>query len=212
MSPPVLALLPFVFLALTAVALLLAAAFYRSHRLSLAIALIGLALTLGDTLALAPGTAAAVTPLILVDGHARLYIVLLVLATLAVLLLSYYYLGERRGQRQEFYILLVMAALGGAVLVAASHFASFFLGLELLSVSLYALIAYPRARSPEALEAGMKYLILAGAASAFILFGMALIYADLGTMATSGRPTSTRAHPSRWRRSWRPHPRAPFSP
>ncbi|MER3425420.1 MAG: NADH-quinone oxidoreductase subunit N, partial [Nitrospiraceae bacterium] len=62
-----------------------------------------------------------------------------------------------------------------------SHFASFFLGLELLSVSLYALIAYRRTdRRP--LEAGIKYLILSAAASAFLLFGMGLIYYELGTM------------------------------
>ena len=67
------------------------------------------------------------------------------------------------------------------VLVASSHFISFFLGLEILSVALYALSAYLHTRS-RALEAGIKYLILAGSSSAFLLFGMALIYAQLGTM------------------------------
>jgi NADH-quinone oxidoreductase subunit N len=67
------------------------------------------------------------------------------------------------------------------VLVASSHFVSFFLGLEILSVALYSLSAYLHTRR-RPLEAGIKYLILAGSSSAFLLFGMALIYAQLGTM------------------------------
>ena len=50
--------------------------------------------------------------------------------------------GEREGNREEFYILLLVATLGAMVLAASSHFVSFFLGLEILSVALYALIAY----------------------------------------------------------------------
>ena len=53
------------------------------------------------------------------------------------------------GQREEFYVLLLLATLGSAVLAASTHFASFFLGLEILSVSLYALIAYLRRRPDE---------------------------------------------------------------
>ena len=83
--------------------------------------------------------------------------------------------------REELYVLLLVATLGSMVLVASSHFVSFFLGLEILSVALYALCAYLHTRS-RSLEAGIKYLILAGSSSAFLLFGMALIYAQLGTM------------------------------
>jgi NADH-quinone oxidoreductase subunit N len=68
------------------------------------------------------------------------------------------------------------------VLTAATHFASFFLGIEILSVSLYGLAAYLR-HSDKSLEAGVKYLILAALSSAFILFGMALVYAETGAMA-----------------------------
>ena len=67
------------------------------------------------------------------------------------------------------------------VLAASSHFASLFLGLEILSVALYALIAYFGDR-PLPLEAGVKYLVLAASSSAFLVFGIALVYADLGTM------------------------------
>src|SRR5436190_2256916 len=74
-----------------------------------------------------------------------------------------------------------IAVMGSVVLVTSDHFVSFFLGLEILSVALYALNAYLRDR-PLPPEAGLKYLILAAASAAFLLFGMALIYAELGTM------------------------------
>ena len=81
------------------------------------------------------------------------------------------------------------------ILLASVHFASFFLGLEVLSVSLYGLIAYPR-RRPQAVEAAFKYLVLAGTTSAFLLFGMALVYAVTGTMllrgSVRGRPGALR--------------------
>ncbi len=65
--------------------------------------------------------------------------------------------------------------------VASSHFVSLFLGLELLGVALYGMIAYRHTR-PLPLEAGTGSLVLAAASAAFLLFGMALIYGALGTM------------------------------
>ena len=95
------------------------------------------------------------------------------------------YLENRQGENEEFYLLLLLATLGAMVLVSATHFASFLLGLELLGVSLYPLIAYPE-RGDLPLEAAIKYLILSGAASAILLFGFALIYASLGTLSYDG--------------------------
>ena len=69
-------------------------------------------------------------------------------------------------------------------MASASHMASFFIGLELMSIPLYAMVAYPH-KLRNALEGGIKYLVLSAAASAFILFGMALIYSQSGTMLFS---------------------------
>jgi NADH-quinone oxidoreductase subunit N len=77
--------------------------------------------------------------------------------------------------------LLLLAVLGACVLVISKHFASIFLGLEILSVALYGMIAYLRRRERSD-EAGLKYLILAAFSSAFLLLGMALIYFTTGTM------------------------------
>jgi NADH-quinone oxidoreductase subunit N len=67
----------------------------------------------------------------------------------------------------------------------STHFISFFVSIETLTISLYTLISYYRVRT-KAIEAGLKYLILAAMSSSFLLFGMAMIYAVSGTMSFSG--------------------------
>ncbi|MEW6296716.1 MAG: NADH-quinone oxidoreductase subunit N [Thermodesulfobacteriota bacterium] len=179
------ALVPLVIIATASVGVMLTAAFVRRHLLTVAVTLLGFALA-GLSLPLAATAAPRrVTPLLVLDDYAIFYLGLIFAAGLVVTLLAYSYLEGRDGAREEFYVLLLLSTLGAAVLVASSHFASFFLGLELLSVALYALIAYLyTAERP--LEAGLKYLVLAGASSAFLLFGMALVYAELGTMEFAG--------------------------
>jgi NADH-quinone oxidoreductase subunit N len=121
------------------------------------------------------------TSLIRVDVYARFYMALLLLAGLAVMGLSYDYFKVREGQYQELPLLLLTALLGGSVLVCSSHFASFLMGLEILSISLFTLIGYPP-NQLRALEAAIKYLVLSGVSSAFLLMGMALIYAQCGEL------------------------------
>lgn len=183
-STDLLALLPLLLLAGTAVAAMVAIAIRRSHNLTLGITLAGLAVSFVSLWAVLPVAPRQVTPLLILDRYAIFYIGLTIAATFAVALFAFGYLRGRDTPCEEFYVLLVVATLGAAVLVASSHFASFFLGLEILSVSLYALNAYLRAHT-RPLEAGIKYLLLAASSAAFLLFGMALIYSQLGTMEFS---------------------------
>lgn len=125
-----------------------------------------------------------ILPLFIVDGFAALYTGVIIFSVGVVGLLSYIYFEEREENPKEYYILLFLATLGAAVLTISRHFVSFFLGLEILSVSLYALIAYLRNRN-NAIESGLKYLILAALTSAFLLLGMALFYMETGTMEFS---------------------------
>jgi len=90
----------------------------------------------------------------------------------------------RNNIKEEFYIFMLIAALGCGVIVASNHLISFFLGLEVLSVSLYVLIAYLRA-GPMDIEAGIKYLVLAAVSVSFLLLGAAFVYAYCGTMKFS---------------------------
>ncbi|HZD03370.1 MAG TPA: NADH-quinone oxidoreductase subunit N, partial [Longimicrobiales bacterium] len=183
MSPDaLLALSPLLILSGTAVAVLLGTALGRSHRLAAAGTAGGLALALAAVPAASSASPGRVTALLSLDRFAYFYMGLVLSAGLAVCLLSYGYLEERKEDREEFYVLLILATLGAAVLVAGSHLASFFLGLELLTVSLYALIAYPHGGDGRPVEAGLKYLVLAAASSSFLLFGMALVYSRFGEM------------------------------
>jgi len=175
------ALAPYIILAITAVVVMLVIAFRRSHKLTVILTLSGFALSAASFPVAACVLPRQVTPLLVIDLYALFYGGLIVAASFAVAALSYSYLDKQQGHKEEFYLLLIIAALGCFVLAAAAHFASFFLGIELLSVSLYALSAYLR-HSDRGVEAGVKYLILAAVSSAFILFGMALVYAETGSM------------------------------
>src|SRR5262245_65671945 len=175
------ALSPLLTIAASSVALMLVIAFYRNRLAALLCSLAGIALSFAMLPVAASKAPRQITPLMILDQYALFYLGLLFIAGFVVALLAYGYLEKLEGQSEEFFFALMLATTGGAALVIGNHFASFFLGLELLSVSLYVLIAYPQGRAPR-VGAGGKYLILAAASAAFLLFGMALIYAELGTM------------------------------
>ena len=179
------ALLPLLFLAGTAVAVMLGIAVKRSHEIAATLTLIGFAASFVSVFAVTSLVPRQVTSLLLVDRYALFYLGLISASAAVVAVLSYQYFAKHDGQREEVYLLLVLATLGCGVLVTSVHFVSFLLGLEVLSISLYGMIAYFTGRA-QALEAGIKYLILASASAAFLLFGMALIYAATGTLAFSG--------------------------
>ena len=160
-------------------------ALWRRHAMTLALSLAGLAAAFACLPAAHTASAGPVTDLLVVDFPGLYYVGLILTATAAVALLGYGYLSRLGGPCEEFYLLLVMAALGAGVLVLSRHLAAFFIGLEILSISLYALVAYPRHRVAS-VEAGLKYLVLAAVSSAFLLFGMALIYTDAGTLDFAG--------------------------
>ncbi len=125
-----------------------------------------------------------VTPLLVIDFYGLIFLGLILTAGLSVLLLSYGYLKIKNEPAEEYYALLLLAVLGGGIVVVSNHLVSFFLGLELINIALYGLIAYTRSNE-KSLEAAFKYLILAAASDAFLLFGIALIYGETGSMQFS---------------------------
>ena len=178
------ALSPFIVVAATAVAVMLAAAFRRNHALAAGLTSAGLTIALLALLVAKSVAPRQVTPLFVLDRFALFYTGLIFGAGVAVALLSYGYWKQRSGRPEEYYVLLLSATLGAAILTGSAHFVSFFMGLEILSISLYAMIAYSKTRAI-GIEAGVKYLILAAGSASFLLFGMALVYAELGTMEFS---------------------------
>lgn len=135
-----------------------------------------------------------VSGMLVIDGISRLFTVLFTLGAAAIVLLSYGYAPTRNEVREEYLCLLLFATLGMTLLVSSRHLVSAFIGLEILTVPLYALIAWRPARDG-AVEGGVKYAVLAGFAATFFLYGIALVYAStgtldlvaLGTLTTDGR-------------------------
>lgn len=121
------------------------------------------------------------TILFYIDGFSLAVNVLILSAAGLVTIISGKYLKFSQEVHDEYYVLLLLVTLGASILSISSHFASVFLGLELLSIALIGMVGYLRKRH-QTLEAGFKYLILSATASSILLFGMALIYAYSGDM------------------------------
>jgi NADH-quinone oxidoreductase subunit N len=186
-STAIRASLPLLVLAVTSVAVMIGIAIKRSHRAAAAISFVGLTVSFILLWPASSATPVQITSLLVIDRYALVYMGLVLAASAAVVLLSFGYLEDRSEHKEEFYLLLILATVGSMALAAASHMVSLFLGLELLSISLYALISYPRTEALP-LEAGIKYLVLAASSSAFLLFGLALIYLAAGTMQFGRMP------------------------
>ncbi|MFI8580963.1 NADH-quinone oxidoreductase subunit NuoN [Ectopseudomonas khazarica] len=181
------ALLPLLVTSLTVVVVMLAIAAKRNHTLTFILSVAGLNVALLSLIPTLEVTPLAVTPLLLVDNFACYYMALVLAASLACITLIHAYLGGESGKgypgnREELYLLVLLSAAGGLVLVSAQHLAGLFIGLELLSVPTYGMIAYAFFNK-RSLEAGIKYMVLSAAGSAFLLFGMALLYAESGNLA-----------------------------
>jgi NADH-quinone oxidoreductase subunit N len=103
------------------------------------------------------------------------------LGVMAMLVYSRAYLAARGMFRGEYFVLVLFATLGMMVMISASHLLTLYLGLELLSLALYSLVALQR-DSATATEAAMKYFILGALASGMLLYGMSMLYGATGTL------------------------------
>ena len=115
------------------------------------------------------------------DGLASLLKVFILLTSFVVFVYAREYLQARNLFKGEFYILGLFSVLGMMVLVSAGSLLTVYLGLELLSLSLYAMVALHR-DSGDASEAAMKYFVLGALASGMLLYGMSMIYGATGTL------------------------------
>ena len=124
----------------------------------------------------------AVTQLLKVDGYSTFSFSLVLVSALVSLQMSHQFLKAHIEVHDEYYLLLMLLVLGAGVLVTSNHFASLFLGFELLSISLVGLVGYHR-ESHYSVESGFKYLVLSATASSFMLLGIAFIYSVAGNMS-----------------------------
>jgi NADH-quinone oxidoreductase subunit N len=103
------------------------------------------------------------------------------IAVFVLLVYSREYTQLRGMFRGELFVLALFATLGMMVMVSASHFLTLYLGLELLSLCLYSMVALQR-DSAMATEAAMKYFVLGALASGLLLYGMSMLYGATGTL------------------------------
>lgn len=115
------------------------------------------------------------------DAMADLLKLMTYLAGIAAVIYARQYLADRQLMRGEYFALLLFAVLGMMVMISASHLLTLYLGLELLSLCLYAMVALQR-DSAQAVEAAMKYFVLGALASGLLLYGMSMLYGLTGTL------------------------------
>ena len=178
-------LAPVMIVALTAIVVMILTAIKRNHNLIATATVVGLNLSVIYILMEMFGghfVPANVMGMFMVDPFTMLYQLLILIAALACSTLSHAYIETYKSNREELYILLLTSVVGAMLMVSSSHYASFFISLELMSIPVYGLLAYTHQRA-RSLESGVKYLVLSATASAMLLMGMAYIYAYTGSLS-----------------------------
>jgi len=125
-----------------------------------------------------PGS--AYSDLIRVDSFSMFVHVVVLVAVVLVILGSFDYLDQENIQRGEYYALVLFAAAGMGILAGANELVTAFVGLEISSIASYVLVGFRR-RSPASNEASLKYFLLGSFATAFFLYGIAMVYGVTGT-------------------------------
>lgn len=130
-------------------------------------------------------TATAFNDMYVVDYMSSLLKVSMLLIVIATFIYSRSYLVDRDMFKGEFYTLAMFATLGMMIMISANSMLVIYLGLELLSLSLYALVAFRRDDSKSS-EAAMKYFVLGAIASGMLLYGMSILYGLSGSIDLKG--------------------------
>jgi NADH-quinone oxidoreductase subunit N len=149
------------------------------------VGVLGLTGALVVSMALWGGPAASFQRMLALDDFALFFNVVFCATTALVLLLSVGYARRQAIEAGEYYVLVLFAAVGMMLMAGATDLLVVFLGLELMSISLYVLAGFFRTRA-EGNEASLKYFLLGAFASGFFLYGIALLYGATGTTSLAG--------------------------
>jgi len=183
-SSSMMALLPILMLSLTVVVLMVQASIKRDQSIAWMITGLGFLVSLWAA-GYARGFTQTVTVLLSVDDWGLYFTTLVLLASVVTLILSKDTFSPEGERKEEYYLLLVLSVLGAVILIQSTHMVSLLLGMELMGVALYAMIAFPE-KGQLPLEAAIKYLVLSACASAMLLYGFALLYAATGDLSYAG--------------------------
>lgn len=129
----------------------------------------------------APGVGYAFTDGFVDDAMADVLKLMIYLGTSLIFVYTRQYIQDRNMFRGEFYALVLFAVVGMMIMVSGQSMLTLYVGLELLSLSMYALVAFDRDNA-RATEAAMKYFVLGALASGMLLYGMSMIYGATGSL------------------------------
>jgi NADH-quinone oxidoreductase subunit N len=168
---------------------------YRSVTLILALGTLALtgffAMSAG-----ADGTLLTFSGSYIADPLARVLKLFTLLMVAVVFIYSHSYLHDRGLLKGEYYLLGLFSTLGMFVMISAHSLLTMYLGLELMSLALYAMVGFDR-ESPIAAEAALKYFVLGAIASGVLLYGMSIIYGVTGTLQLNEIAAALRSAESR---------------
>jgi NADH-quinone oxidoreductase subunit N len=191
--PALLPALPELVLACGAMALLMFGVYYRGARLAPLSNAIAIALLIVAGLLVLWVPADKVVTFggsFVVDRFARFMKILALIGSAVAIAMSPSYLAAERQEKFEYAILILLSTLGMMLLVSAADLIALYLGLELMSLSLYVLAAIERDQV-RASEAGLKYFVLGALSSGMLLYGASLIYGFTGTVTFAGIAQAT---------------------
>ena len=177
---------PYILLTAWACVLLLADLFIPKSRkgLTALFAALGLAATLGFTLAQIGSEGSGFNNMVVFDGFSNFVNALLLVSGLLGVALAYGYVRRMGIERGEYYTLLLFSVTGMMLMAQAADLIVVFIALELLSIPLYVLAAFDRSRS-QSDEAGLKYFLLGAFATGFVVYGTALVFGATGSTSLS---------------------------
>ena len=118
--------------------------------------------------------------LIAIDNYTTFFRVLFAATLFIVVLGSYEFVSREIRHQGEFYTMLILMALGASIMASSRELLTAYIGIELLSFSGYVAVSLQK-RDPRSGEAGLKYVLLGGVASAILLYGLSLIYGTAGS-------------------------------
>jgi NADH-quinone oxidoreductase subunit N len=188
-----LCLTPILIIAIAPIAIMIVISIVRNYEVVYGFSVLSLLIAFASIFMIVRAVPHYVEPLFIIDLYSLFFLGIIIFSALLVTFLSYDYIKQLEGVREEYYIILFTSTLGASLLAVANHFILFFLGFETLSISLYILIAFQKSKDTS-IEAGIKYLMLASVSSAFLLFGMAMIYTAFGTMQFNGIASAMMNH------------------
>ena len=173
-------ILPLLVLTGWACVLLLVDLFIKNKGVTALLAALGLALSLGFTLAQIGTTGTGFNNMVVIDGFSTFVDALLLVTGLFSIALAYGYLKRMGIERGEYYTLLLFSIAGMLLMAQATDLIIVFLALEMLSIPLYVLAAFDRPKVNSE-EAGLKYFLLGAFSTGFIVYGIALVFGATGT-------------------------------